>query len=66
MVKRISKRKMRLITIHLPENMIEEIDNIVRTTSLFNSRSEFIRHAVVEYLLKVKKQYSMFKGMVIG
>jgi len=42
--------EMRLVTIKLPEDMIEKIDKLVKENKQFVSRSEFIRFAILEML----------------
>jgi len=41
---------MKMITVKLPEEVIEKIDKLVRKEKQFASRSELIRFAVLEFL----------------
>jgi len=45
-------RTMRLITVHLPEWMLEAMDEAVKRMGLY-TRSDFIRYAIREMLTEV-------------
>ena len=51
MPKMVSKDKMILISVHLPKEMLQELDELVRQ-GRFPSRSEAIRVAVRDLILR--------------
>jgi len=51
MPRSVSKGKMMLISVHVPRQMLEELDELVRR-GVFPSRSEAIRIAIRELLLR--------------
>jgi len=62
--------KLKLITVHLPENFLADLDELVKRRK-FPSRSEAIRAAVRELIRKYRKRdallrYHLRKGMIIG
>jgi metal-responsive CopG/Arc/MetJ family transcriptional regulator len=40
------------IIVSISEKQIDAIDNYIQNSLMFNNRSEFIRHAVFEYIKK--------------
>ncbi len=53
MPKTVSERKMVLISVHLPAQMLQELDNLVKT-GVYPSRSEAIRIAIRDLILREK------------
>jgi len=53
MPKTLSERKMVLISVHLPVQMLQELDNLVKTGA-YPSRSEAIRVAIRDLILREK------------
>jgi len=51
MPKSKAKEKMTLISVHIPKQMLEELDELVKN-GVFPSRSEAIRIAIRDLLLK--------------
>lgn len=41
---------MRVVSMKLPDKLIEEIDRLVEEDGVYPSRSEFIRHAIMAFL----------------
>ncbi len=41
---------MRVITVKLPEKLIQALDNLVNKSQIYSSRSEAIRHAIIIFL----------------
>jgi Arc/MetJ-type ribon-helix-helix transcriptional regulator len=62
-----SKERMVLISVHLPKQMLEEIDELVKQ-GVFPSRSEAIRIAIRDLLYKERSRKSMnvVEGIVVG
>jgi Arc/MetJ-type ribon-helix-helix transcriptional regulator len=63
-----SKEKMVLISVHLPKQMLEEIDELT-SQGVFPSRSEAIRIAIRDLLYKEREQKSMnnvVSGIIVG
>jgi Arc/MetJ-type ribon-helix-helix transcriptional regulator len=54
MPKTVGGKNTVLISVHLPQQMVEELDELVRSGS-FPSRSEAIRVAIRDLLLKEKQ-----------
>jgi Arc/MetJ-type ribon-helix-helix transcriptional regulator len=50
----MEREGMRVLTVNVPESYIPAINKLVGT--VYPSRSEFIRHAVKMYLMKVMKE----------
>ncbi|MHC1629273.1 MAG: ribbon-helix-helix domain-containing protein [Candidatus Nezhaarchaeales archaeon] len=65
MGKRIDKRKMILITVHLPEAYDFALKELVKK-GVFPSRSEAIRIAVRDLLVKIKERERNLQGVMIG
>lgn len=57
---------MRVVTMKMPEGLVEIIDEVARENGV--SRSEIIRQAIIHYLLSKKKDYIVepVKKVVIG
>ena len=51
------KRKMRIVTINLPEETLDFIDMLVKKAGLAPSRSEMIRKCVQESMSKLFEMY---------
>jgi len=62
-----SKEKMVLISVHLPKQMLEEIDELT-SQGVFPSRSEAIRIAIRDLLYKerTRKGVDVVEGIVVG
>ena len=63
-----SKERMVLISVHLPKQMLEEIDELA-SQGVFPSRSEAIRIAIRDLLYKEREQKSMnnvVSGIIVG
>jgi len=62
-----SGERMVLISVHLPKQMLEELDEFVRQ-GVFPSRSEAIRVAIWELLYREKslKNAGMTEGFIVG
>jgi len=62
-----SKEKMVLISVHLPKQMLEEIDELT-SQGVFPSRSEAIRIAIRDLLYKeqARKSVDVVEGIVVG
>ena len=68
MPKTKSKEKMALISVHIPKQMLEELDELV-SQGMFPSRSETIRIAIRDLLYKEREQKSMnnvVSGIIVG
>ena len=68
MPKTKSKERMVLISVHLPKQMLEELDGIV-SQSVFPSRSEAIRIAIRDLLYRENsrnKAHDVAEGFVVG
>jgi len=67
MPKTKSKEKMVLISVHLPKQMLEEIDELT-SQGVFPSRSEAIRIAIRDLLYKERsrKGVDVVEGIVVG
>jgi len=64
------EKKLKLISVHLPESFINGLDQLVKKKQ-FPSRSEAIRVAIRELIRKYRKRdallrYHLRKGMIIG
>jgi Arc/MetJ-type ribon-helix-helix transcriptional regulator len=65
---------MRIITVNLPESYLKAIDHLVGETGIYPSRSELVRVAVREFLIKelntaqsfTQLQPSIFKEMNVS
>ena len=53
MPKTVSERKMALISVHIPVQMLQELDDLVKTGA-YPSRSEAIRVAIRDLILREK------------
>jgi len=53
MPKTVSERKMVLISVHIPVQMLQELDDLVKTGA-YPSRSEAIRVAIRDLILREK------------
>ena len=53
MPKTVSKRKMVLVSLHIPVQMLQELDSLVKT-GVYPSRSEAIRVAIRDLILREK------------
>jgi len=53
MPRTVSERKMVLVSLHIPVQMLEELDTLVRSGA-FPSRSEAIRVAIRDLILREK------------
>jgi len=53
MPKTVSKRKMVLVSLHIPVQMLQELDSLVKTGA-YPSRSEAIRVAIRDLILREK------------
>ncbi|MFP3239960.1 MAG: ribbon-helix-helix domain-containing protein [Caldivirga sp.] len=53
MPKTVSERKMVLVSLHIPVQMLEELDDLVKT-GVYPSRSEAIRVAIRDLILREK------------
>jgi Arc/MetJ-type ribon-helix-helix transcriptional regulator len=62
-----SKERMVLISVHLPKQMLEEIDELT-SQGVFPSRSEAIRIAIRDLLYKERsrKSVDVVEGIVVG
>jgi Arc/MetJ-type ribon-helix-helix transcriptional regulator len=62
-----SKERMVLISVHLPKQMLEEIDELT-SQGVFPSRSEAIRIAIRDLLYKERsrKGADVVEGIVVG
>ena len=63
-----SKERMVLISVHLPKQMLEEIDELA-SQGVFPSRSEAIRIAIRDLLYKEREQKNMnnvISGIIVG
>jgi len=63
-----SKERMVLISVHLPKQMLEEIDELT-SQGVFPSRSEAIRIAIRDLLYKEREQKKMnnvVSGIIVG
>jgi Arc/MetJ-type ribon-helix-helix transcriptional regulator len=62
-----SKERMVLISVHLPKQMLEEIDELA-SQGVFPSRSEAIRIAIRDLLYKERsrKGVDVVEGIVVG
>jgi Arc/MetJ-type ribon-helix-helix transcriptional regulator len=62
-----SKERMVLISVHLPKQMLEEIDELT-SQGVFPSRSEAIRIAIRDLLYKERsrKGVDVVEGIVVG
>jgi Arc/MetJ-type ribon-helix-helix transcriptional regulator len=63
-----SKERMVLISVHLPKQMLEEIDELT-SQGVFPSRSEAIRIAIRDLLYKEREQKNMnnvVSGIIVG
>jgi len=68
MPKTKSKERMVLISVHLPKQMLGEIDELV-SQGVFPSRSEAIRIAIRDLLYKEgsrKEKGDVVEGIVVG
>ena len=67
MPKTKSKEKMALISVHIPKQMLEELDELV-SQGMFPSRSETIRIAIRDLLYKeqARKSVDVVEGIVVG
>jgi len=67
MPKTKSKEKMALISVHIPKQMLEELDELV-SQGMFPSRSEAIRIAIRDLLYKeqARKSVDVVEGIVVG
>jgi Arc/MetJ-type ribon-helix-helix transcriptional regulator len=67
MPKTKSKERMVLISVHLPKQMLEEIDELT-SQGVFPSRSEAIRIAIRDLLYKerARKGVDVVEGIVMG
>jgi len=67
MPKTKSKERMILISVHLPKQMLEEIDELT-SQGVFPSRSEAIRIAIRDLLYKERsrKGVDVVEGIVVG
>ena len=54
--KRITKESMILISVHLPRQMLEELDELVKK-GVFPSRSEAVRVAIRDLILKHSERH---------
>ena len=52
---------MKIITVNIPSSFIEEMEAMTGNESLYPSRSELIRVAVRDYLLKLTKRAELIK-----
>ena len=60
------EKKLKLISVHLPEGYLSGLDELVKKRK-FPSRSEAIRVAIRELLRKYRTlEYHFRKGMIIG
>jgi Arc/MetJ-type ribon-helix-helix transcriptional regulator len=55
MPKTVSERKMALISMHIPVQMLQELDSLVKTGA-YPSRSEAIRVAIRDLILREKRK----------
>jgi len=53
MPRTVSERKMVLVSLHIPVQMLQELDSLVRT-GVYPSRSEAIRVAIRDLILREK------------
>jgi len=53
MPKTVSERKMVLVSLHIPVQMLQELDDLVKTGA-YPSRSEAIRIAIRDLILREK------------
>jgi Arc/MetJ-type ribon-helix-helix transcriptional regulator len=63
-----SKERMVLISVHLPKQMLEEIDELT-SQGVFPSRSEAIRIAIRDLIYKEREQKNMnnvVSGIIVG
>jgi len=51
----VSGRKMMLISVHIPVQMLQELDDLVKT-GVYPSRSEAIRVAIRDLILREKEK----------
>ena len=51
----VSGRKMMLISVHIPAQMLQELDDLVKT-GVYPSRSEAIRVAIRDLILREKEK----------
>ena len=67
MPKTKSKERMVLISVHLPKQALEELDELVGQ-GVFPSRSEAIRIAIRDLLYKerARKDVDVVEGIVVG
>ena len=68
MPKTKSKEKMALISVHIPKQMLEELDGLV-SQGIFPSRSEAIRIAIRDLLYRENsrnKAQNMAEGFMVG
>jgi len=68
MPKTKSKERMALISVHLPKQMLEELDELV-SQGVFPSRSEAIRIAIRDLLYRENsrnKAQNMAEGFMVG
>jgi Arc/MetJ-type ribon-helix-helix transcriptional regulator len=63
------KEKLVLISLRVPKKMYDELENLV-ARGLFPSKSEAIRHAIRNLLLKEREQNNQYTeeegGLVVG
>ncbi len=67
MPKTKSKEKMALISVHIPKQMLEELDELV-TRGIFPSRSEAIRIAIRDLLYREnsRNKANVAEGFMVG
>lgn len=63
MGRRISGRRMVLITVHFPKPVLDRMDRLVRDLHVFPNRSELIRAAVLRLLESYERPRG---GLVAG
>ena len=62
---------MRIVTIKVPEELLERIDEYIKKNPGISSRSELFRKAVQEYLMKqeqetiIQKQYNYQEEILV-
>ena len=63
------KEKLVLISLRVPKKMYDELENLV-ARGLFPSKSEAVRHAIRNLLLKEREQNNQYTeeegGLVVG
>lgn len=65
MPKTKSEEKMVLISVHIPRQMLEELDDLVRS-GIFPSRSEAIRVAIRDLLIRERARVHEQGGMLMS